>query len=294
MTDDRIDRKELIDQIDAEVRKVSEIFRLILKYRERFQPSGIEFSDLRNYLPSDDANRIDWKSSTRLNELYVKEFDEEKDLDTFVILDVSDTMMFGTADKLKSEYCAVLAATIALASVDNGLNVGFGMYGDETTFMTPDGGQKQYHAILHEVANFDNYGGKFDLDQAVSDTVEQVRENTAVFIISDFLEVEGDWKSKVKLANSKFRHVMSMMIRDRRDYKLSDSGNMRLESPDGSHKRVYNVSSLKNRFDEEAAKQEEQIETKLRGAGSGFMKIDTRDSFAAEFASYMDEEGAKW
>lgn len=287
--------KKLADEIDAEVKRVSQLFRFILKFRQHFRPSGIEFSDLRQYLPSDDAGRIDWKSSARLNDLYVKEFDEEKDMDTFILLDCSDTMLFGTADKLKSEYAAVLASTMAYASVDAGINAGFGMYGGgQQVFMSPDGRQKQYHAILQEVTKSEYYGGKFNLEEALGDIIGQLRENTAIFVISDFIDIEGEWQPEVKFVNSKFRHLMSVMVRDRRDYKMPEAGNFRLEAPGGDGTMIVNTSSVKQRFDEEAQRQEEEIKDKLRSKGSGFLKLDTRDSFAAEFASYFDQQGVNW
>lgn len=289
-----LSQERLRKEIDSEVRRVSELFRFILKYRERFQPSGVEFSALREYLPSDDANRIDWKSSARLNSLYVKQFDEERDMDVFVVMDASDTMLFGTADKLKSEYASVMAATLAYASVDVGLNVGLGIYGEDTMFMTPDGGMKQYHAVLNEVTDFDNYGGKFELEEALGDVVEQVRSNTAVFVISDFIKAGVEDTTKVNLVNSKFRHLMSVMVRDRRDYQLPNAGNMRFQAPGGGQKLVVNTGTIADDFNRKALEQEEKVRDHLEGSGSSFLKIDTRDSFAAEFAEFFDKQKGRW
>lgn len=289
-----LDREKIVNQVDAEVRRIADLFRLILKYREQFQPSGIEFSDLRTYLPSDDASRIDWKSSARTNDLYVKEYDVEKDTDTFIILDASSTMTFGTAEKLKSEYVAVLAATLAYASVDNGLNVGLGIYGKEKLFLEPDGGDRQYQRILREVTKPEYYGGTFNLEEALGDTLGRLKAKTSIFLLSDFIQVEGEWDADMKLASSKFRHLLSVMVRDLRDYKLPESGNMRFESPSRDTSTVVNTNRVREKFNKEVLEQEEKIEKSVKGAGSGFVKVDTRDSFGAEIASYFDEEGENW
>lgn len=293
MADKHIASEQLIKEIDAEVKRISKAFRFILKYREQFQPSGIEFSDLRAYTPSDDANRIDWRSSARLNDLYVKEYEEEQDMDVFVILDVSDSMEFGTAEKLKREYCTVMASTLAYASVDTGINVGLGMFGDEITFLPPAGGQKQYQKILMEVTNQDNHGGTFDLEEAIDEVMKRVKENTYIFIISDFIDFAGgEWKPKMKVASARYRNIFTLMVRDLRDYKLPRAGNVRFESPDGSMEMVANTNNMKKKFEEEAAAQEKEVRDNMEEAGADFLKIDTRDSFAAEMLSFFDEGGA--
>lgn len=290
-----IDQKQLRNKMDAEVKRISDLFRFVLKYQRHFQPSGVEFSGLRQYLPSDDASRIDWKNSAGKTDLFVKQYEEELDMDIYILLDVSDTMTFGTSDKLKSEYSAIVTAALAYASVDAGVNVGLGMYADDHLIVTPQGGTDQYDRFLDELTDVDNYGGTFNLEEALNDTIGQIKENTAIFLISDFLDVEGDdWKSKLTLCNMKFRHVMAIMCRDLRDYKLPDSGNFRFESASGSEQMVVNTSKYGKKFNEEAKKQEEKLEEKLTGTGSSFMKIDTRDKFSAAFAEFFDNDEGEW
>lgn len=285
---------DLRSAMDAEVKRVSDLFRFIMKYQRHFQPSGVEFSGLRQYLPSDDASRIDWKNSAATPDLYVKQYEEEIDMDVFIILDVSDSMLFGTAEKLKSEYAAVVASALTYASVDAGIDAGFGMWGDTNVFMTPQGGHAQYQRVLNEVTDFENYGGTFDLEDALNDVIGQIKENTAIFIISDFIEVGGDWKTKMTLASMKFRHVMSIMTRDLRDYELPRSGNIRFESPGGDGSMVVHTDRLKKRFDKQAQKDEDNLEEKIKGGGSSFLKIDTRDEFSAAFAEYFDNNQEEW
>jgi uncharacterized protein (DUF58 family) len=285
---------DVVAEVDTEVKRVSDTFRFALKYKEQFQASGIEFSDLRQYVTSDDASRIDWKNSAKSQDLFVKEYEEEKDMDVFIVLDASDSMMFGTTEKMKSEYAAIVAAAIAYASTDAGIDVGFGMYANNQMFMTPDGGDTQYQRILHEVARFDNYGGEFDLEDALNSVIGQIKQNTALFIISDFIRPKGDWKSKMLVANEKFRHVMNVMVKDLRDYKLPESGNMRFEDIGGDEQIVANTSRIRREYNEEAQKREQRIEDKIDASGASMIKIDTRDEFSARFAEYFDEAGEEW
>jgi len=292
--EDFFGKEDLTTRVDTEVKKVADTFMFALKYAEEFQASGIEFSDLRQYQTSDDASRIDWKNSASTQDLYVKEYEEEKDMDVFIVLDASDSMMFGTTKKMKSEYAAIVSAAIAYASTDAGINVGFGVYADDELTMLPEGGQVQYQKILLEVTNFDNYGGEFNLEHALNSVIGQIKENTAIFIISDFLNARGDWKSKMLVASKKFRHVMNVMVRDLRDYKVPENGNMRFEKASGTEQVVVNTDKVREKFNEQALKDEEEIINKAEAAGASMIKIDTRDQFSARFAEYFDEAGDKW
>lgn len=288
--DDFIGSDDLVSKVDAEVKRVSDLFRFLLKYKEQFQASGIEFSDLREYQTSDDASRIDWKNSAKSPDLYVKEYEEEKDMDVFIILDGSDTMMFGTTEQLKSEYCTVLTAALAYASVDAGINVGFGIFGEDEMIITPDGGESQYQKVLHEVTRFENYGGQFDLEEALNSTIGQIKDNTAVFVISDFLNVEHNWKSKMTVANEKFRHVLNVMVRDPRDRRLPKSGNVRFRSVEGEQ-LVVNTSKVSEEFEEETKKQEKKVESHINNAGAALLKLETTKEFSAAFAEYFQGQG---
>lgn len=292
--EDVISQEDIQKSMDAEVKRVSDLFRFIMKYKRHYQPSGVEFSGLRQYLPSDDASRIDWKISAGKPDLFVKQYEEEINMDAFIIIDCSSTMTFGTADKLKSEYAAIVSAALAYASLDAAIDVGFGIFGEKQLFLTPQGGMDRYHLLLKELTDVDYYGGTFDLEHALNETIGQIKEDTAVFIVSDFIDVEGDWKTKMQLASMKFRHTMSIMVRDRRDYKMPESGNIRFEAPVTGENMVVDTGRVKERYEKEAEKQEEEIEERVEAGGSSFLKIDTRDSFSAVFAGFFDEDEGGW
>lgn len=292
--EDFLGSDDLVDKLDQEVKRVSDLFRFILKYKEQFQPSGIEFSDLRQYLASDDASRIDWKNSAKSQDLFVKEYEEEHDMDVFILVDASDSMFFGTAEYIKAEYAAVIAGAIAYASIDAGINVGFGLYAGGRELIMPNGGQAQYRRVLMEATEHENYGGQFNLETALKDVIGRVKENTAVFVVSDFVDVAGEWKPPLHISSQKFRHVMCIMCRDLRDYKLPDAGMVRFESPDGSGQQTINTDGAREQFEETVAEQEDEIEQKCIGSGASFIKIDTRDEFSGRFAEYFEEANNEW
>ncbi|MFB6216531.1 MAG: hypothetical protein ABEJ72_06140, partial [Candidatus Aenigmatarchaeota archaeon] len=148
--------------------------------------------------------------------------------------------------------------------------------------------------VLQEITDEEKYGGRFNLEESLNDVIAKIKDDTVIFIISDFLDIEGDWKSTVRVATEKFRHVSCVMVRDLRDYRLPEDGNFRLKSPDGEEEMVVNTDRIREEFEKEAQRQEEQVKETAENAGASFMKIDTRDDFAGKFATKFDEEGEKW
>ncbi|MFB6077255.1 MAG: hypothetical protein ABEK12_03950, partial [Candidatus Nanohaloarchaea archaeon] len=160
--------------------------------------------------------------------------------------------------------------------------------------MTPDGGQVQYRRILNEVTDPGNYGGSFRVSDALHDVIGHVKGNTTVFFLSDFIDIDEEWSSEMRVATEKFRHVMGVMVRDLRDYELPAAGNIRFEEPGSGRQRVVATGDIADEYEELAAEQEESVADALRGAGASFLKIDTRDEFAGEFAAYFDEVSDQW
>jgi len=183
--------EELMEEVDTHVKRLVEVFAFLLKYQLLFRGTGIEFVGLREYIPGqDDAMRIDWKSSLRTQRLYVKQYEEERDLDIFVLLDTSGSMLFGTQEKLKSEYAAIVAGAITYAAIETGDNVGFAMFNDKIqAFLTPSQDAAQYYHILSLMVNPNYYGGRCNLAESLLFLLNNLGEKTVLFIVSDFIGV---------------------------------------------------------------------------------------------------------
>ncbi len=105
-------------------------------YRSRFRGGGIEFSEVREYAAGDDARRIDWNVSARYNDLFVKEFVEEKELNVFVVIDMSASNDFGYI-KSKKELGFEVAASLMFSALKNNDRVGMGLFTDSLEKFVP-------------------------------------------------------------------------------------------------------------------------------------------------------------
>lgn len=283
--------EDLMQEVDANVKELADVFKFLLKYNVLFRGSGIEFSGLRDYVHGeDDATKIDWKSSLRANKLYVKQYEDEKNLDIFILLDVSASMLFGTQDKLKSEYAAAVAGSLTYAAIDSGDCVGFAMFSDEIKFSIPPSGDiTQYYIILKKLVDPRMYGGSCNFEAALSFLLNSINTKTALFIVSDFIGIGSGWKDSFKAVCSKLDGVFGIMIRDPVDSRLPTGvGNIRLSDPFNENNILtVNLNKIKKEYDREAEEQELEIQREFTNSGAGFVKVYTNEPFAKPIVAYM-------
>lgn len=277
-----MDMKDTMYEIDTKVRRLSDVFSFLLTYQILFRGTGLEFAQLKEYIPGeDDATRIDWKASLRTGKVFIKQYEEERDLDIIVMLDVSSSMEFGTQNRIKREFAGIMAGAIVSAGIGIGDNVGFCMYADKIVkFLEPSNDETQYYRSLELIIRRENYGGKSDLDKALRFILNNVKENTILFIISDFIGTGKDWEDSIKMVSGKLNDVMGIMVRDLRDEILpKGSGNFRFRDPYSDRTIIVNMDKAKKQYEEMAKEQSDYVKTVFRRSNAGFVKIFTHEPF---------------
>ncbi|MFH1127671.1 MAG: DUF58 domain-containing protein [archaeon] len=288
--------RNLMLEIDMNVRKLVSTVRFILKYKVIFRGRGIEFEGLREYSSTDDASLIDWKVSRRVSttkkveNLYIRVYEEERDLSLFVLLDTSGTMVFGTGDKLKSEYASVLAGTLIYTAIEVGDKAGMGMFSDKLhKVLLPSKASDQYYRILKELSKPTNYGGKCDLYNAIRIATAALDRKSILFIISDFIGVGYDWEDILKGAAAKFDGVLGIMLLDVRDSFIpKDLGNFRMSDPLTGSVTEVDLDRYRERYQIEAEAHEKKIESLFTQSHAGFIKCYTNESFTKPLLKWFN------
>ncbi|MFH1834971.1 MAG: DUF58 domain-containing protein [Methanobacteriota archaeon] len=282
---------ELRTEVDVNVQRLEDIFRFGFNYRVILHGSGLEFSQLREYVPGeDDPRRIDWKSSLRSDHLYVKDYEEERNLDVFILLDTSASMLFGTQDKLKSEYAAVLASTLAHAATEAGDNVGFCMFNDNVlNYHPPSKDSSIYYQMLNYIVNPAYYGGGCNLKKALMHLINIIDAKTALFIISDFIGIGDDWHSPMKTLSAKLDSVFGIMVRDVRDSFIPEHiGNTRVSDPFTGKSMIVNMDAVRRDFEKAASEQERAILDEFHSSRARFVKVYTDQNFIEPLIKYLE------
>ncbi len=291
---------KLMKELDVEVKKLVDLFRLILKYKIIFRGKGLDFYGLRQYQEGDDASLIDWKATVRMavggtiDKIYVKVFREERDLDVIVLVDASSTMLFGTGKRLKSEYASFLAGALCYAALESGDRCGLVMFSDKINkFAPPSKDSSQYYRVLKILVDKKNWGGKKNLAESLDFCVKLFNDKTFLFIISDFISVGKGWEDKLKMASAKFEGVLGMMIRDERDIVLPKNvGYYRFKDPFTGKTMTINVDKYADEFEKKSKEQMETVKKMFLSSNAGFISYICDDLFTTPLIRWLENWAA--
>ena len=262
--------------------------RLIGQYKSVFKGKGLEFASYRAYAPDDDASLIDWKASRRANQLLVKQFVEERNLEVFFLIDTSASMVFGSTEKLKNEYVAELVASLAYVILESGDSVGFALFNRDVLAKSPPlRGKKQFYQLTSKILDAANYGDIYDLEGALRFIITYLPEGTVVMMVTDFIGLRGDWERYLKIAAKKF-DLITIMVRDPRDRTMPYINRQILvQDPFSRRQMIINPIQLKGRYEDYVLKQEAQIRQKFTQAGAAFIELSTDKPFGPPIIGFF-------
>jgi uncharacterized protein (DUF58 family) len=256
------------------------------EYRASAVGGGTELDRLRVYQPGDDVRHLDPAATARTGVPHVRVQVPERLMTTWVVLDVSPSMAFGTADRLKADVAEGVVRVLARLATRRGgrvaLLTGGGPLG---RFVPPRGGRAASVAVdrvLDEGVTVDGRGDAHDLGRALGRLVRTARMPGFIVVVSDFRGLLG-WHVPLKALGS--RHsVVAVEVRDPREESLPSVGRLALVDPEtGSRVEVDTASSrLRQRFEERERAEREEVRSKLRGAGVEHVVLSTRGTWLDE------------
>ena len=264
-------------------------------YKSAFKGKGLEFEDYREYNSGDDASKIDWKASARTNKLLVKEYIEERNLNVFFIVDVSDNMIFGSTEKLKNEYAAELVASIAYITLRSGDRIGFTMFNNKPVKKSfPEGGMDQFYILSRDLLNPNNYGGEFDFNEALKFLLSFMKEKGLVIIVSDFIRLKKGWEERLNIASKKF-DIIAMIVRDPRDENMPDEDiQVILSNPYENKQLIVNTKEIKTDYERIAKEETNKFKQKLTELNVDFIELITSKSFVNPIMTFFKRRHDKW
>ena len=156
-------------------------------YRSTFRGSGIEFEEVRPYLPGDDVRSIDWNRTAHTGETYVKTYIEERELTLMFLVDCSRSMDFGSVEYTKRETAAQFAALLAFVAQRQQDRVGLCLFGEEPGLhLPPRKGAGSVARVIREVIAAPAAAGGADFEAVLELQARTLRRHTLLFLISDF------------------------------------------------------------------------------------------------------------
>ena len=264
-------------------------------YRSSLYGEGTELAQVRPYIPGDDVRRIDWNVTARTNEPHVRVQLAERVLVTWLVLDTSASMQFGTADRRKSDVAEGVALAIGHVATRRGNRLGIVTFGDPQARVHPARqGRRGLVGLLTTLRDepSEERAGTTSLGEAVRRTGALAQQRSLVVIVSDF-RGPRDWRRPLlELAG---RHdVLALEIRDPREQELSNVGALWLVDPETGQLLHVDTRSrkLRERFAAAAADERSDVARELASVGVRHLVLSTSGDWLRTLAGFLRRKQA--
>jgi uncharacterized protein (DUF58 family) len=220
-------------------------------YRTLFTGHGLDLAEVREYQPEDDVRYMDWNVTARMNEPYVRQYLEDREITVWLLLDLSPSVDFGTARMLKRHIVIDFAVVVGRIMTRHGNKVGAITFsGQIDQVIAPRGGHVQVLRLVHQLIRPDRKvtPGSTDLGAVLDKAGQSLRRRSLVFLVSDFISAPG-WEAA--LGRLSRRHeVLAVWLRDPREEDIPDIGPVVFEDAE-TGEQVYvetNNRAFRDRF----------------------------------------------
>ncbi len=199
------------------------------EYHSAFKGRGMAFSEVREYIPGDDIRSIDWNVTARLNHPYVKVFEEERELNVMLLVDVSASGNFGTHKQFKRELITEICAVLSFSAIQNNDKIGLILFSDKIEkFIPPKKGRSHILRIIRELINFQAESKGTSIVTGLQYLSSIIKKRSIVFVVSDFYDPslvnpKNGLEEALKIANRK-HDLVALKISDQRETELPDIG----------------------------------------------------------------------
>lgn len=257
---------------------------------------GTELAQVRPYVPGDDVRRIDWNVTARTAETHVRVDVAERAVTTWLLLDTSPSMQFGTADRRKADVAEGVALAVGHLSTRSANRLAVVTFGDERErSLPPRQGRVGMFGLLVTLRDEARVEGlpTTSLGTALARSARLARQRGLVFIVSDF-RGPRDWRRPLlQLADR--HHVTAVEIRDPREQSLPNVGDLWLVDPEtGRQIRVDTRNrKLRERFETRAAEERREIASELGAAGVDHVVLSTAGDWLRDLAGHLRSGGKR-
>jgi uncharacterized protein (DUF58 family) len=257
---------------------------------------GTEPGEARTYQPGDDVRRMDWAVTARTTVPHIRETVADRELETWLVVDLSGSLFFGTAACEKRDL--VIAATAAVAHLTGGGGNRLGAViatGEKTIRVPARGGLAHARGLVRKIAETPRApeGVRGDLTNAIEQLRRPPRRRGLAVVISDFL---GDLEWQRPLRALSARHdLLAIEVLDPRDIDLPEVGTVVLADPESGRQREVHASALlRKEFGAAAAEHRAMVAAAVRRAGGGHLVLRTDSDWIADTVRFVVARKRRW
>jgi uncharacterized protein (DUF58 family) len=290
----RNDPDAITERIHRQVRGIEIQARALLAesfvgdFQSAFRGRGLEFAEIRQYLPGDDVRFIDWNVTARRRTPYIKQYVEERERTVLLLIDVSASESFGTTGRSVRSYAVELAGLLGFAAALSNDRVGALAFSDQTEYLLPPRkGHRHVLRMLHDLLTLEPRSTGTDLARAIDEAGRVVRRGGIVFLISDFHEphgVESHWDTALRRIGL-HHDVAALLVRDPHEADLPAGGLLRLRDPESGASQIVDAAHAARALAQADHDRRDHLRARLRTAAIDFVDMPTDEEYLHKLVS---------
>lgn len=282
------------------------------QYHSVFKGQGMNFDEVREYQPGDDVRNIDWNVTARMSHPFVKKFAEERELTLMLVVDLSASGLFGSANQSKRELAAEIASVLAFSATRNNDKVGLVLFTEDVEhYIPPRKGRRHVLRVIRDILCFEPKRPGTDLNSALEFLSRVTRHRAIAIVLSDFLGHSAPTRSQMEahlrrravfsstLAQASFsalrqanrRHdVVAIQTLDRFEQELPALGRLMLKDAETGELIEVDTGDprMRQAFAERQASTQQELLKLFRSAGIDSVQVRTDRPYEVELARFFD------
>ena len=276
-------------------------------YLSHFKGRGMDFEELREYMPGDEVRDIDWNVTYRMGRPFVKRYREERELTMVLAVDVSASSTFGSLRRTKREFAAEIAGTLAVSAARSSDKVALLLFSDQVElFLPPRKGRRHILRLIREMLSFEPKHRGTSIPAGLAFLNHVLNRRSIIFLLTDFLHSLGpptlrgpqsavqsgsdrDVIQEIGLTNA--RHdVVCVHLHDPRESVLPAAGLLTIEDAETGELLEVDSSraAVRERFARTNAERLAELDRALRRAGVDTLSFSTAGSFAQMLQAFFE------
>ena len=249
------------------------------EYHSAFKGKGMSFKEVREYSAGDDIRFIDWNVSARFGHPFSKVFEEERELTVMLLVDISNSGLFGTAHARKRDIITEIGAVLSFSAVNNADKVGVIFYSDVVeAYIPPKKGRQHALYIVRELLSMEPKGKGTAVSKALRYFTNSTKQKSIAFVLSDF--IDAGYEDALRIAGKK-HDVIGIKLYDPMDMKLPDAGLLQVEDAESGKTQWVDSSDafVRYQYEQEFFRVTDYATQVFKKAGCDLLHVKTGEEY---------------
>lgn len=264
------------------------------QYHSTFKGRGMEFDEVREYVPGDDIRSIDWNVTARTGAPHIKKFVEEREMTVMLVVDISASNLFGSGTQMKRDLAAEVAAILAFSAIRNNDRIGLILFSEEVEkYIPPKKGTRHVLRLIREMLSHKPQGKGTHAVPALDYLNHISSRKNVTFLISDFMF--NDPYEKLLKVSARRHDLISVVIGDKREMAWPDVGLINWHDAETGETVLVDTSSkrVRHKLLEEQARRAEAIDELHRKAGIDTIRLFAGEPYDKEFIKFFRQRASR-